>query len=129
MIHYIRKYPFSLAIIAVVVYLSFFNPPHTEIESIPNIDKLVHFCMYFAMSGMLWMEFLRSHRTEKLPLRHAVIGAVVCPIVFSGCIELLQEYCTTYRGGDWMDFAANAAGVLAASYGAYRFVRPFITKK
>ena len=40
---------------------------------------------------------------------------MLCPVLFSGVVELLQAYCTTYRGGDWWDFAANTAGALLAS--------------
>ena len=110
MIRYIRQYPVSICIILAVIYLSFFKPPQTDIGSIPGMDKVVHVCMYFGLSGMLWLEFIRAH-----PLWHAWIGALLCPVLFSGAIELLQEYCTTYRGGDWLDFAANTTGALLAS--------------
>lgn len=34
----------------------------------------------------------------------------------SGVIELIQEYCTWgQRSGDWLDLAANAAGVTLAA--------------
>ena len=62
MLSYIKKYPISLFIILTVIYLSFFKPPKTDLNEIPNLDKLVHICMYFGMSGMLWLEFLRAHR-------------------------------------------------------------------
>lgn len=114
MLSYIKKYPVSLFIILAVIYLSFFKPPSTEISKIPNIDKIVHICMYFGMSGMLWLEFLRAHRRDHTPIWHAWVGAFVCPVLFSGCVELLQEYCTTYRGGDWLDFAANTTGAVLA---------------
>ena len=71
MLYYIKKYPVSLFIILTVIYLSFFKPPSTEISKIPNIDKVVHICMYFGMSGMLWLEFLRAHRRDNAPLWHA----------------------------------------------------------
>ena len=59
MLYYIKKYPFSLAIILVVIYLSFFKPPKMDdIPLFPGVDKVVHFCMYGGMSGMLWLEFL-----------------------------------------------------------------------
>lgn len=115
MLYYIKKYPISLLVIAAVIYLSFFKPPQTDMESIPGIDKVVHMGMYFGMSGMLWLEFLRAHRKQAVPRWHAWIGAFVCPVLFSGMVELLQAYCTTYRGGDWWDFAANSAGALLAS--------------
>ena len=124
MLYYIKKYPVSLAIILAVIYLSFFKPPSTDLNEIPNLDKVVHICMYFGMSGMLWLEFLRAHKRDRAPLWHAWAGAFACPILFSGIVELLQEYCTTYRGGDWMDFAANTTGVVLASFVGYLIWKP-----
>ena len=92
MLSYIKKYPISLFIILTVIYLSFFKPPKTDLNEIPNLDKLVHVCMYFGMSGMLWLEFLRAHRRDHAPMWHAWVGAFLCPVLFSGCVELLQEY-------------------------------------
>lgn len=79
MLYYIKKYPVSLFIILTVIYLSFFKPPSTEISKIPNIDKVVHICMYFGMSGMLWLEFLRAHRRDNAPLWHAWQGRLSVP--------------------------------------------------
>ena len=98
MLYYLKKYPISLTIIAVVIYLSFFKPPSLEVGKIVGIDKVAHLCMYAGLSGMLWIEFLRNHCKYDDVLWHAWIGAVLCPVLMSGAIELLQEYCTTYRG-------------------------------
>lgn len=121
--YYIKKYPLSLCVIAVVIYLSFFKPPSVEMPRIPHLDKLVHICMYGGMSGVLWLEFFRNHRKGMI-LWHAWVGAVLCPIVFSGIVELLQEYATTYRGGDWLDFLANTTGVILATVLAWLVLRP-----
>lgn len=123
MLQYVKKYPVSLLIIATVIYLSFFKPPQTELDTIEGFDKVVHICMYFGMSGMLWLEFLRAHRKDNTPAWHAWTGAYLCPVLFSGAVELLQEYCTTYRGGDWLDFAANTTGVTLASLVGYWWLR------
>ena len=124
MLYYIKKYPFSLLIILAVIYLSFFKPPSTRLSLIPNIDKVVHVCMYLGMSGMLWLEFILAHKKDGVPMWHAWIGAFLCPVLFSGAVELLQQYCTTYRGGDWLDFAANSTGaVLASLVGWWLFIR------
>lgn len=128
MLYYIKKYPLSLVVIAAVVYLSFFKPPTMEVSEIPYLDKVAHICMYLGMSGMLWLEFIRSHRDHSSPMWHAWIGAFLCPVLFSGCVELLQEYCTTYRGGDWLDFAANVTGATLASLIGYFIVRPRMMK-
>ena len=92
MLYYIKKYPVSLVIILAVIYLSFFKPPTTDLGTIPNLDKVVHICMYFGMSGMLWLEFLRAHRRDRTPMWHAWVGAFACPVLFSGAVELLQAF-------------------------------------
>ena len=80
--------------------------------------------------GKLKLNKLSENELEKAaPMWHAWIGAFFCPVLFSGCVELLQEYCTTYRGGDWLDFAANATGAVLASLVAYYVVRPRILKR
>lgn len=115
--NYIKRYPLSLLVIFTVIYLSFFRPPEIDddIPLFPGIDKVVHLCMYLGMSGMLWWEFFRAHRFERVPMWHAWVGATLCPIIFSGIVELLQAYLTEHRGGEWWDFAANTAGVLLAT--------------
>lgn len=129
MLYYLKRYPISLFIIVVVIYLSFFRPPSVEIGKIPGIDKLAHVCMYGGLSGMLWFEFLRNHRKYDEVMWHAWVGAVLCPVMMSGLIELLQEYCTSYRGGDWFDFVANSVGVTLATLFAYFVMRPWMMKK
>ena len=129
MLYYIKKYPVSLVIILAVIYLSFFKPPTTDLGTIPNLDKVVHICMYFGMSGMLWLEFLRAHRRDRTPMWHAWVGAFACPVLFSGAVELLQAFCTTYRGGDWLDFAANITGAVLASLVACFVLKPRVMRK
>lgn len=123
MIKIIRKYPLSLLVLVTILYLSLFKPPKTSLDTIPNIDKVVHICMYLGFSGILWIEYMRSHR-GLFCAKRIILGGVVCPILFSGSIELIQEYCTTYRGGDWFDFLANSFGVLLASAIAYFIIKP-----
>lgn len=126
--YFLKKYPISISLIVAVIYLSFFRPPTTDVPLFPNADKLVHFCMYAAISGMLWFEFIRNHRKYDEVLWHAWIGATLCPILMGGIIEILQQYCTDYRGGDWLDFAANTCGVLTATLLCYFFLRPLMLK-
>ena len=84
MLYYIRKYPISLFIIVIVIYLSFFKPPTTDLSKIPNLDKVVHFCMYGGMSGMLWLEFLWIHQIGRASWRERGSFAVyrsVCALL------------------------------------------------
>ena len=99
MLYYFRRYPLSLVIMAVIFYLSFFTPPKSNLEEIPNIDKLVHVCMYGGLCSILWFEYLRTHRM--INWSHILWGGILAPIAMSGCIELMQTYLTTNRSGDW----------------------------
>ena len=46
------------------------------------------------------------------------LWAWLVPILMSGLLELLQEYATSTRNGEWFDFAANSLGVtLGAVFG------------
>ncbi len=129
MLYYIKKYPISIFIIAVVIYLSFYRPSSSSVISFPHLDKIVHFCMYLGVSGMLWLEFCWVHRKDNARLWHAWVGACLCPILFSGCVELMQENLTDYRGGEWADFAANSLGAIVASLIGYFVLRPYISKR
>ena len=120
--HYFGKYKFTWLIIGIILYLSFFTPPKTELDDISNIDKLAHICMYGGLCSILWIEYLRSH--IQIQRIRVFIGGIVLPIAFSGIIELLQEYATTNRSGDWADMIANSIGViLAALLGQFIFPR------
>lgn len=68
--------------------------------------------MYLGTCSVLWVEYFRSHRQASRNV--LCLFMVVLPILMSGIIELVQEYFTTCRTGDWLDFAANSLGVLLA---------------
>lgn len=114
----IRKYPMSSFFFLLIWYLSFFTPPKTELDDVAFIDKWVHIAMYGGTCGTLWIEYIMRHKSG-LDKAKLAIWAWLMPIVMSGVIELLQEYCTNgRRSGDWLDLAANATGVtLAAVFG------------
>ncbi len=107
---YVRKYPLSILCIALIWVLSL-TPifPETPLDGVPFIDKWTHFVMYGGTCLVIWWEYRRQHlRPDYGKL---FLWAWLAPIVMSGVLELLQEYATTSRNGDWLDFAANAVGV------------------
>lgn len=125
--HILRHYPFSILVILVIWFLSFFTPPQTQLDEINNFDKIVHICMYGGLSSLLWIEYLIRH--SHIQKSHLIVGSILLPILMSGSIEILQSCCTENRSGDWMDFAANCIGVLLASLAGYYVYRPLIRKK
>lgn len=111
--HFARKYPLSVICIVLIWILSlvpFF--PETPLDGIQFIDKWTHLVMYGGTCTVIWWEYLRQHRA--LDKGKLFLWAWLAPIVMSGCIELLQEYATEVRSGDWADLLANAAGVTLA---------------
>jgi VanZ family protein len=114
---YIKRYPLSMVCIVLIWVLSlipFF--PETPLDDVQFIDKWTHLVMYGGTCSVLWTEYIRSHTIyNKVKL---FLWAWLAPIVMSGVLELLQEYATNTRSGEWFDFAANSLGVtLGAVFG------------
>lgn len=118
----LRRFPLTLVCVILIWYLCLFSPPSVpEVEQIVGFDKLVHITMYLGTCGVFWVEYTRARlHWRRTPL---LLTGVVAPILMSGAIELVQAYFTTYRSGDWLDFAANSAGVLLAWLGHISFLR------
>lgn len=106
----VSRYPLSLLCLLTVWYLSlFFLPPDKlDLSGVAFIDKWTHFVMYGGTCSVIWWEYLRSHRV--LSARRLFVFAWLGPVLMSGLLELLQEYCTNNRAGEWLDFAANTTG-------------------
>lgn len=111
--NYLKKYPLSIIIICVILFLSFFNPPETPLNQVNNIDKILHFLMYFGFCSVLWFEYFKSHDSPEA--NHLIPGAIIAPILFSGLIEIGQQTLTPTRAADWWDFLANTLGCLTAA--------------
>lgn len=129
MLYYLKRYPLSLLIVIVVLFLSFYRISSPKLNLFLGVDKVYHMIMYGGLSGMLWLEYLWNHRKETVSKKRGFIGATLCPILMSGVIELCQEYLTVYRGGEWGDFLANIIGVLLATLIAWKVIRPWMQKR
>ena len=113
--HFLRKYPFSMFCITLIWILSlipFF--PETPLDDVEFVDKWVHILMYGGTFTVVWMEYTFKHL--RADYEKMFFWGWLAPILMSGVLELLQEYCTGgHRGGDWLDLAANATGVTLAA--------------
>lgn len=121
--HFIKHYPIASALFAVIIVVSLVPVfPETPLDNVRFIDKWTHTAMYAAACMAAWWEYWRRHLHpdyEKLGF-----WAWLMPIVLSGALELLQEYCTGgHRNGDWLDLAANAAGATLAAMAGLLLIR------
>lgn len=128
MFKYVRKYPLTLLLTAVILFLSLFNPPRTKLDNVTYIDKIAHICMYGGLELVIWIEYLRQHNV--LDRIRIIFLGIMAPIVLGGLMELAQMYLTAKRSGEWADFAADTIGVLSgAAVGYFLFTRWFHKKR
>ena len=108
-----KRYDISVRCIGLVWILSLIPYfPETPLDNVVLIDKWTHFIMYGGTGGVMWLEYLyRNHRANYGRLW---LWVGVGLSLMGGLLELLQEYCTTTRSGEWLDFVADAIGALGA---------------
>lgn len=109
------KYLLSLLWTGVILILSLAKMPIKEegAFNIPNLDKLVHFSMYFIYTILLLFEL------RHIKLKNLVYYTMFYTTMFGILMEILQQTVFTYRDGSFFDFLANTIGVVAA-YLVYR---------
>jgi len=116
--HGYLKYTWIPFIIAIIIfYLCCLMPPNdvpdVGFEFFIPTDKLVHFAMYFGMSGATALYYVYDKKGEINILR-MLIGAILVPILYGGLIEIIQWKFFAPRSGDWFDFLADTLGSLSS---------------
>ncbi|MBO5864524.1 MAG: VanZ family protein [Bacteroidaceae bacterium] len=124
----IRRYILTLLTLILILCLTFYKPSGIKrTDTIIEIDKVVHFLMYFTLCAVFWYEnFKVNLRPRVLPM---AVFAVIVPVVFSGVMEYLQYKLTSYRTGDLADFVFNTVGVFTALLFSLFVTRPFMVKR
>jgi VanZ family protein len=106
----LKKYWVSIAFCVIILILCFMNLPEMpDGPPMPNFDKLVHLLMFLGLSGTVFFDN-SSFLKKKVSYQRIVLGSFLFPTLFSGLIEIMQEYLTTTRTGDWMDFLFDGIG-------------------
>lgn len=121
----ISRYPLSAMTLAAITYLSLFRPPSIgELQSIPHLDKIVHFCMYASLTSLLIIESVGLWKKgHKANITSASCKSAIAATLFGGLMEILQGSMTDYRSADILDFATNAAGSMAAAVAIWLIIR------
>lgn len=110
------NYIWPPAIIATIIfYLSCLiapsDVPEVEFDFPIEVDKIVHFLMYFGLASVASFNYIFIHKGKIIILRMLAF-AVLVPIIYGGLIEVLQDNYFD-RTGDWFDFLANSLGALS----------------
>lgn len=108
----ITRYPFSILVLCLLLFLSFSNLSELDLTKVHNGDKWGHFIMYLGTSCVFWLEWLKSHRLDKPSVLKGIFFCVLFPVVLGGLVEVGQAYLTVTRSGELLDFIADVAGAL-----------------
>ena len=106
---YLKNYAISITLSTVILVLCMMSPSDFPDAPMSNFDKIVHWIMFMGLSGTVFFDGTDYFR-KKISNLHLFWGSFVFPIVFSGLIEILQEYVTPFRTGDWGDFLFDVIG-------------------
>jgi len=109
-----KFYGFSFLCGITISVLCFIHlPQQTDLASIPNFDKIVHFIMYFALSTTFILESLIAYsKPGKKNIRFYII-AFLLSAVFGALIEEFQGM-LDYRSKDVFDWLFDVAGSFTA---------------
>jgi VanZ family protein len=108
----IKKNKFSILVALLLLYLSLANPEKfakAELTRIQNIDKIVHFGMYFLMMSVIIIE---RRKSLKNPINLFLLALI--PLSYGILMEILQLTLTSTRSGDFYDALFDAAGTLTS---------------
>jgi VanZ family protein len=113
----------------IVIFLSLSsgdNLPHPSWMMFPNVDKVVHFFMYFIFALVL-IHDLHYYSKIRLKRRQIILISVLIVISWGGLLEILQGIPSIHRSCDFFDFLANTIGTVVASV-SYRILEPLLNK-
>jgi VanZ family protein len=108
----IKKNIFSIVVALLLLYLSLTNAENFEnvqLKKMPNLDKLIHFGMYFVLMSVIIIE----HRNNLANPIKLLLLAII-PLSYGILMEILQLTLTRSRSGDMIDALFDAGGILAA---------------
>ena len=108
----IKKNKFSILVAISIMYLSL-TSSHTfdkvSFITIPYIDKIVHFGMYFGLMSVIILE----NRKTLIKTSHLFLIGLI-PLLYGILLEIMQSTLTLTRTGSFYDALFNCAGILVS---------------
>lgn len=104
----IRCFGLSFVMTALIgVLLLVKMPEEVSMPLIANADKYVHAFLFMVLAWLIYHDARRAHFSSVL----VYLTAAVWSIGWGGVLEVVQNYCLTYRSGSWWDFVADLIGI------------------
>lgn len=113
---YFRYFPITIFCVILVTTLCLIPIEDPPLKDVRFIDKWTHLVLFGAISFFMYIEGVFGCRSRLWTVPFIVA-------LYGGVIELMQAYLTTYRSGEWLDFAADAVGAFLAFPVAFLFSR------
>lgn len=88
-----------------IACLSLASVSAPTVPHLPQADKWAHALMYAVLAVAAFVDW-----RPRWPSKGAVAFLLLLPPVYGGAMELLQEFCTVLRSGDWFDLLADTLG-------------------
>jgi len=111
MIILLKKYLLSIFVILTILVLCFMDTEPLPAAPMNDFDKLIHVIMFLGLSGVIYFD---NTGYLKFPISKTRIflSVFLLPVIMGGLIEIIQEYFTKTRSGDWFDFLFDVVGSL-----------------
>jgi VanZ family protein len=122
----IKKNILSILVALIILYLSLAKADtfkKVSFISFPNIDKVVHFGMYFGFMSVIIFE---NRKTIKKNSQLFLTGLI--PLFYGILMEFLQAVLTVDRFADIYDVLFNTIGILISIF-LWLWIKPFVTVK
>ncbi|MBL7935784.1 MAG: VanZ family protein [Bacteroidia bacterium] len=82
--------------------------PTTNWLELLSFDKFVHASIFFVLSCLWLISFLKINKLSNL----SIILILLSCVLYGGLLEIMQATVFSHRSGDWLDFIANSFGCL-----------------
>lgn len=118
----LKKNILSILVAFIILYLSLANAKtfnNVPFINIPHFDKVVHFCMFFGLTAVLFFENRKSLKSTGRLLLVAFIS-----FMYGVLMEVLQTTLTLTRTGDVFDALADLTGVITLLL-LWIWIKPF----
>lgn len=119
----IKKNIFSIVVALIILYLSLASSDtfkNVPFSTIPNLDELVHLCMYFGLMSAIIFDNRKRIISNKQVLLLALI-----PFFYGVLMEILQGILIVSRYASIYDVMANSTGIVISIL-VWLWVKPLI---